>query len=192
MLLESRNGFLHLKLVNFRYLVPVLLLIGTAVYLVIRGVDDINEAKTDIGSADGSSRPGSGFGRTRGKDEKAGLVRSKRILRDRRSPITTPSGLQYEVLQEGAGSRPGPTSKVKVHYVGTLGGLVFDSSRERGQPATFPLNQVIKGWTEGLQLMKEGATYRFEIPSDLAYGERGAFGNATLTFEVELIEVVDP
>lgn len=81
---------------------------------------------------------------------------------------------------------------MKVHYVGTLGGLVFDSSRERGQPATFPLNQVIKGWTEGLQLMKEGATYRFEIPSDLAYGERRAFGNATLTFEVELIEVVDP
>ena len=98
-----------------------------------------------------------------------------RILGDRRSPITTPSGLQYEVLLEGTGSRPGPTSKVKVHYVGTLGGIVSDSSRETGKPATFPLNQVIKGWTEGMQLMKEGAIYRFEIPPDLAYGKRGAF-----------------
>ena len=150
MLIESRKRFLNLRPVNFRYLVPVLLLIGIAVYLAVRGVDDSNEAKTDIGSADGSSRSGGGLGGNRGEDEKAGLVRSKRILRDRRSPITTPSGLQYEVLQEGTGSRPGPTSKVKVHYVGTLGGIVFDSSRETGKPATFPLNQVIKGWTKGM------------------------------------------
>ena len=107
---------------------------------------------------------------------------------------TTASGLQYEVLTEGTGRMPVATDKVQVHYRGTLlNGTEFDSSYKRGQPATFPLNQVIKGWTEGVQLMKEGAKYRFVIPSKLAYGQRGAGGtigpDETLIFEVELLKV---
>ena len=108
---------------------------------------------------------------------------------------TTASGLQYEVLTAGnGGERPKATDKVTVHYTGkNLDGSVFDSSVERGQPATFGLNQVIAGWTEGVQLMEPGAKYRFYIPSELAYGERGAGSDiapgATLIFDVELISV---
>lgn len=107
----------------------------------------------------------------------------------------TASGLQYKVVREGKGKSPKATSTVTVHYVGTLlDGKVFDSSRERGDnPISFALNQVISGWTEGLQLMQEGSVYEFYIPSHLAYGDRGAGqmikGGATLIFEVELIEV---
>lgn len=106
----------------------------------------------------------------------------------------TDSGLQYEVLREGSGKSPAATNTVKVHYHGTLtSGKVFDSSVERGQPIEFGLNQVISGWTEGLQLMKEGAKYRFYIPYHLAYGERGSPPTippyATLIFDVELFEV---
>ncbi len=109
----------------------------------------------------------------------------------------TPSGLQYEVLTEGKadGKTPAATDTVEVHYKGTLiDGTEFDSSYKGGQPATFPLNRVIPGWTEGVQLMKEGAKYRFVIPSALAYGPRGtpdgSIGpNETLVFEVELLEV---
>ena len=107
----------------------------------------------------------------------------------------TESGLQYKVLEEGSGASPSATDTVTVHYEGTLiDGTVFDSSYERGDPATFPLNRVIEGWTEGLQLMQEGATYRFYIPGDLAYGMNprpgGPIGpNETLIFKVELIEV---
>lgn len=109
--------------------------------------------------------------------------------------VTLPSGLQYQVLQEGNGKSPKATDQVKCHYEGTLiNGKVFDSSYRRGEPATFPLNGVIAGWTEGLQLMKEGAKYRFFIPFNLAYGTRGAGQDippyATLIFDVELIEVV--
>ena len=108
--------------------------------------------------------------------------------------VTLPSGLQYQVLQEGNGKSPKATDQVKCHYEGTLiNGKVFDSSYRRGEPATFPLNGVIAGWTEGLQLMKEGAKYRFFIPFNLAYGTRGAGQDippyATLIFNVELIEV---
>ncbi|MEC5129170.1 FKBP-type peptidyl-prolyl cis-trans isomerase [Verrucomicrobiales bacterium BCK34] len=108
---------------------------------------------------------------------------------------TTYSGLQYEVIRQGTGKRPSTFNKVKVHYHGTLtNGTVFDSSVQRGQPATFGVGQVIPGWTEGLQLMQEGAKYRFTIPPNLAYGPRGAppkIGpNETLIFDVELLEVL--
>lgn len=110
------------------------------------------------------------------------------------SVVVTKSGLQYMVLKEGTGAKPGPTDKVTVHYTGKLlDGTVFDSSVERGEPATFGLNQVIPGWTEGLQLMSEGSKYRLFIPSELAYGSKGAgeqiLPNSTLIFDVELIKV---
>lgn len=109
---------------------------------------------------------------------------------------TTESGLQYRVIEEGDGARPAADDRVTVHYTGTLiDGTKFDSSHDRGEPATFALNQVIPGWTEGLQLMEEGSTYEFFIPSDLAYGEQGRPGpigpNSTLIFEVELISIAD-
>lgn len=105
---------------------------------------------------------------------------------------TTASGLQYKVITEGTGPRPKATSQVTVHYRGTLlDGKQFDSSYDRGQPATFALNQVIPGWTEGVQLMNVGSKYQFWIPGDLAYGPQGSPPtippNATLSFEVELI-----
>jgi len=108
--------------------------------------------------------------------------------------VTLADGLQYEVIKEGTGASPKATDTVTVHYTGTLlDGTVFDSSVERGEPATFPLNMVIKGWTEGLQKMKVGSKYKFYIPSDLAYGANGAGGtigpNSTLIFEVELLGV---
>ena len=109
--------------------------------------------------------------------------------------ITLPSGLQYQVLKEGNGKKPTAKDTVQCHYEGFLiDGTVFDSSIQRGEPATFPLQQVIAGWTEGLQLMQEGAKYRFFIPYRLAYGEGGAGSSippcAALIFDVELIQVV--
>jgi len=107
---------------------------------------------------------------------------------------TLPSGLQYEVLTEGTGKKPTPRSSVTTHYHGTLiNGNVFDSSYQRGQPATFGVNQVIAGWTEALQLMPEGSKWRLYIPSDLAYGKRGAGRDigpdSALIFDVELLKV---
>ena len=109
--------------------------------------------------------------------------------------VVLPSGLQYQVLKEGNGKKPSATDQVKCHYEGTLiDGTIFDSSYQRNEPATFGLNQVIAGWTEGVQLMSEGAKYRFFIPYNLAYGERGAGASippyAALVFVVELIEVL--
>ena len=109
--------------------------------------------------------------------------------------VTLPSGLQYEILNEGDGKQPSAKDTVRCHYHGTLtDGTVFDSSVQRGEPAEFPLNQVIAGWTEGVQLMKEGAKYRFYIPYNLAYGERGAGAQippySALIFDVELLKVL--
>ena len=112
---------------------------------------------------------------------------------EREGVVTTASGLQYEVLASGDGATPGPTDVVTTHYHGTfVDGRVFDSSVQRGQPASFPVNRVIKGWTQALQLMKVGDKWRIYCPPDLAYGKEGRSGippNSTLVFEVELLAV---
>ncbi len=121
------------------------------------------------------------------------------FLRDNREKEgikVTDSGLQYEIITQGEGKKPGLTSRVKVHYRGTLlDGKVFDSSYTRGEPAVFGVNQVIAGWTEALQLMPEGSTWKLYIPSKIAYGARGAGStigpNECLIFKVELIEIVE-
>lgn len=133
------------------------------------------------------------------RQEQAGanLARGEKFLEEnaQRDAVTqTDSGLQYEVLSEGEGAQPATEDTVVVHYEGSLlDGTVFDSSYERGTPATLPLNGVIKGWQEGLQLMHEGAKYKLFIPAELAYGEGGAgqrIGpNEVLVFEVELLEI---
>jgi FKBP-type peptidyl-prolyl cis-trans isomerase len=110
--------------------------------------------------------------------------------------MTTDSGIQYQVLTAAEGPKPKATDMVKVHYKGTtIDGKTFDSSYDRGQPAEFGLNQVIPGWTEGVQLMSVGSKYKFVIPSNLAYGEQGAGASIgpgeTLVFEVELLEILN-
>ena len=137
------------------------------------------------------------FTKLAGKAQEANVSAGKEFLAEnakRDGVITTASGLQYEVLTAGEGDSPKETDQVSVHYHGTLiDGTVFDSSVERGQPATFPVNGVIAGWVEALQLMNPGAKFKLFIPSDLAYGERGAgqmIGpNSTLIFEVELLSI---
>jgi FKBP-type peptidyl-prolyl cis-trans isomerase len=137
----------------------------------------------------------------REEDEKAGQIAKlegeKFLTENRKNPkiIVTASGLQYEILKQGTGAKPTATSTVKVHYHGTTpDGRVFDSSVERGQPISFPLNQVIKGWTEGLQLMNVGSKFKFYIPQELAYGANPQPGGIIqpympLVFEVELIGI---
>ncbi|REL28443.1 FKBP-type peptidyl-prolyl cis-trans isomerase [Thalassotalea euphylliae] len=115
----------------------------------------------------------------------------------REGVMTTESGIQYEIITPAEGEKPTATDTVKVHYTGTLiNGDKFDSSVDRGQPAVFPLNRVIRGWTEGVQLMSVGAKYKFTIPSDLAYGPMGnpprIPGNSVLNFEIELLEIQKP
>ena len=125
------------------------------------------------------------------------LQESQQLLQDnalRKEVTITESGLQYEVIEAGEGPKPAATDTVKVHYRGTLpDGTEFDSSYSRNAPAEFPLNRVIAGWTEGLQLMSPGAKFRFVIPANLAYGDRGSPptipGGATLIFDVELLEI---
>ena len=128
------------------------------------------------------------------KDNKAKGEAYLKANADKEGVVTLPSGLQYQVLREGNGKQPKATDRVRCHYEGMLiDGTLFDSSIQRGEPAVFGLNQVIAGWTEGVQLMKEGAKYRFFIPYTLGYGERGAGQSippfAALIFDVELIEV---
>lgn len=117
------------------------------------------------------------------------------INKNRPGVVTLPSGLQYEIIKEGTGKIPTATDQVKCHYHGTLiDGTVFDSSVQRGTPATFGVNQVIKGWVEALQLMPVGSKWKLFIPSDLAYGKQGAGQsiepNSTLVFEVEVLDIV--
>ena len=118
-----------------------------------------------------------------------------RINKEKPGVITLPSGLQYEIINKGTGAKPKATDSVKCHYHGTLiNGTVFDSSVQRGEPATFGVSQVIQGWVEALQLMETGSKWRLFIPSELAYGARGAgevIGpNSALIFEVELLDIV--
>ena len=125
------------------------------------------------------------------------MAEGKKFLEEnshREGVVSLPSGLQYEVLKAGSGPSPSATDKVTVHYQGSLiNGKVFDSSIERNEPATFPVNGVIKGWVEALQLMNVGSKWKLFIPSDLAYGDRGAGADigpyATLIFEVELLKI---
>lgn len=132
------------------------------------------------------------------KLESAAREAGKKFLaanREKPEVKETASGLQYVVEKEGTGAQPSASDEVTVHYTGKLlDGTVFDSSVNRGEPATFPLNRVIPGWTEGVQLMKEGAKYVFFIPSELAYGAQGVPNaippHSTLIFEVELIKVI--
>ncbi|MBQ8968136.1 MAG: FKBP-type peptidyl-prolyl cis-trans isomerase [Bacteroidaceae bacterium] len=138
------------------------------------------------------------FARKAAEDSKQAIAEGAAFLENngkREGVVTTKSGLQYEVLTEGTGRSPKATDKVRCHYEGRLiNGSVFDSSYKRQQPADFGLNQVIPGWTEGVQLMKEGAKYRFYIPYLLGYGEQGAGSSippySTLIFDVELIKVL--
>jgi FKBP-type peptidyl-prolyl cis-trans isomerase len=156
-------------------------------------VELFNILETEVHSADDGHNHGQAA-QPAGNDKALGqafLAENKK----RAGVTTTASGLQYEVLKKGEGTvSPGPTDQVEVHYHGTLiNGKVFDSSVQRGETITFGLNQVIKGWTEGLQLMKEGDKFKFFIPSDLAYGNNspgaGIPAGATLLFEVELFKV---
>ena len=144
-----------------------------------------NTAESAAPNADGSTAYSSG----------AAAKSSERPPREENKTKTTASGLKYKVLKRGSGKvNPKATDTVEVHYHGTLeDGTVFDSSVERKQPATFPLNGVIPGWTEGVQLMREGDKFRFEIPPNLAYGEHSPSPqippNSTLIFEVELLKI---
>ena len=167
-------------------------------------IDDFAQAITDVfngdaklSDADAQAAVQDFFSRKAEEQAKAAKAEGENFLAEnakKEGVKTLPSGLQYKVLREGDGRKPSATDKVECHYEGTLiNGEVFDSSYRRGETATFGLNQVIKGWTEGLQLMQEGAKYRFFIPYNLAYGEHGAGQSippyAALIFDVELIKV---
>lgn len=137
------------------------------------------------------------FSRKQGEMLSENLEKGQKFLEENKNKenvVTLPSGLQYEILTEGRGPKPKATDKVRCHYHGTLiDGTVFDSSVQRGQPAVFGVNQVIKGWVEALQLMPVGSKWRLYIPSNLAYGERGAGNsiqpNSALIFDVELLGI---
>ncbi len=167
-------------------------------------IDDFAQAITDVFNGDAKLSDAEAqaavqdfFSRKAEEQAEAAKAEGENFLAEnakKEGVKTLPSGLQYKVLREGDGRKPSATDKVECHYEGTLiNGEVFDSSYRRGETATFGLNQVIKGWTEGLQLMQEGAKYRFFIPYNLAYGEHGAGQSippyAALIFDVELIKV---
>ena len=164
-----------------------------------RSIEDVMAGRdTDMTAREAQVMLGEYFQKKEKEQAEENIAKGKAYLEEngkREGVITTKSGLQYEVLTEGTGKSPKATDKVRCHYEGRLAdGSVFASSYQRGEPADFGLNQVIAGWTEGVQLMKEGAKYRFHIPYLLGYGERGAGASippyATLVFDVELIKVL--
>lgn len=158
----------------------------------------LNDQPTEMSARDAQMLLNEYFENKAKEDAQKSIAEGAAFLENngkREGVVTTKSGLQYEVLTEGTGKSPKATDKVRCHYEGQLiDGSVFDSSYKRGEPADFGLNQVIAGWTEGVQLMKEGAKYRFYIPYLLGYGERGAGSSippySTLIFDVELIKVL--
>lgn len=160
--------------------------------------DVMNGQQTQMTAREAQEMLNDYFATKAAEDAKKAIGEGKVFLENngkRQGVVTTKSGLQYEVLAEGTGRSPKATDKVRCHYEGRLiNGDVFDSSYQRNQPADFGLNQVIAGWTEGVQLMKEGAKYRFYIPYLLGYGEQGAGSSippySTLIFDVELIKVL--
>jgi len=164
-----------------------------------RSIQDVMEDKpTEINARDAQMMLNEYFAKKEQEQAQQAIADGKVFLEEngkREGVVTTKSGLQYEVITEGTGKQPKATDKVRCHYEGKLiDGSVFDSSYQRGEPADFGLNQVIPGWTEGVQLMKEGAKYRFYIPYLLGYGERGAGQSippySTLIFDVELVKVL--
>ena len=164
-----------------------------------KSISDVIEGKeTAFSSREAQMMLQEYFTRKQKEEAQAHIAEGKAYLdanAKRQGVVVTKSGLQYEVLQEGTGKSPKATDTVRCHYEGRLlDGSVFDSSYKRGEPADFGLNQVIPGWTEGVQLMKEGAKFRFTIPYLLAYGEQGAGASippfSTLIFDVELIKVL--
>jgi len=172
-------------------------LINIDIELVKQGLIDEINAKSALDKHQYETTLEAFFTQKQKEDNKEKIEEGEKFLAEnakRKEVKTTASGLQYEVITEGTGEKPEATSTVKVHYKGTtIVGKVFDSSYDRGTPAEFPLNRVIAGWTEGLQLMSVGSKYKFYIPYNLAYGERGAGQNIkpfeTLIFEVELLEI---
>ena len=165
--------------------------------LVKQGLEDEVNGKSALDHNQYESTLEAFFTKKQKEDNKEKIEEGEKFLAEnakRKEVKTTASGLQYEVITEGNGDKPAATNTVKVHYKGTtIAGKVFDSSYDRGTPAEFPLNRVIAGWTEGLQLMSVGSKYKFYIPYNLAYGERGAGQDIkpfeTLIFEVELLEI---
>lgn len=164
-----------------------------------KSISDVMEGKqTVMTSQEAQTLLNAYFQEKQKKESEKAISEGKAFLETnakKESVVTTKSGLQYEVLKEGNGNKPKATDTVCCHYEGSLlDGSVFDSSYKRGEPAEFGLNQVIPGWTEGVQLMKEGAKYRFYIPYVLGYGENGAGSSippySTLIFDVELIKIV--
>lgn len=168
----------------------------------VKGMKDVleNNKKAKMTKEEASEKIQSAIAEAMVKKAATSLEAEKKYLEEngkKTGVTTTASGLQYEVLKEGTGAKPAATDVVKVDYVGTLlDGSTFDSSIDRGEPAVFPLDRVIPGWTEGIQLMSVGGKYKFTIPSELAYGPNGAGGvigpNATLIFEVDLLSIEPP
>lgn len=166
--------------------------------LLAKGMRDALEGKESLITAEAAQTIIQNYVQgIQAKKQEANVAEGKKFLEENgKKPgiITLPSGLQYQVIKEGTGPKPGPTDEVTTHYHGTLiSGKVFDSSVDRGEPVSFAVNGVIPGWTEALQLMPVGSKWKLFIPSNLAYGERGAGGdigpNETLIFEVELISI---
>jgi FKBP-type peptidyl-prolyl cis-trans isomerase len=160
----------------------------------------ISGGETKMSQAEAQSAVQAALGAAKEKKSAANLAAGKAFLAEngKKAGVTvTASGLQYEVITAGTGAKPSASDTVKVNYEGKLiDGKVFDSSYQRGEPATFPLSNIIPGWTEGLQLMQVGSKYRFYLPPELAYGEQGAGDtiepNSVLVFDIELLSIETP